>query len=53
MALDSENLGMIESAILNIMKLKYHYPDYNYSSLIDPATENIIIVLSPVFYYII
>ena len=35
-ALESENLGMIESAILNVMKLKYHYPDYDYSSLIEP-----------------
>ena len=33
-ALESNNLGMIESAIINIMKLKYHYPEYNYSSLV-------------------
>lgn len=35
-ALESENRGMIESAIINIMKLKYNYPDYDYSSLIQP-----------------
>jgi len=35
-ALESDNLGMIESAILNTMSLKYHYPDYDYSSLIEP-----------------
>ena len=35
-ALESENLGMIESAILNILKLKHYYPDCDYSSLIDP-----------------
>ena len=34
MALESDNLGMIESAIINVMKLKHHYPEYNYSSLI-------------------
>lgn len=34
-ALESDNQGMIESAILNIMSLKYHYPDYDYSSLIE------------------
>jgi hypothetical protein len=35
-ALESDNLGMIESATINIMKLKYRYPDYDYSSLIKP-----------------
>jgi hypothetical protein len=35
-ALESDNLGMIESAILNVMKLKFNYPDYDYSSLIEP-----------------
>jgi hypothetical protein len=35
-ALESNNLGMIESAILNTMNLKYHYPNYDYSSLIEP-----------------
>ena len=35
-ALESDNLGMTESAILNILKLKYYYPDYDYSSLIEP-----------------
>ena len=35
-ALESDNLGMIESAILNVMKLKFNYPDYDYSSLIKP-----------------
>jgi hypothetical protein len=41
-ALESDNLGMIESAIINVMKLKYQYPDYNYSSLVQPlaALEN-------------
>jgi len=34
-ALESNNIGMIESAILNIMNLKYHYPDYDYSSLVE------------------
>jgi hypothetical protein len=35
-ALESENLGMVESAIINVMSLKYHYPDCDYSSLIQP-----------------
>jgi len=35
-ALEGDNLGMIESATINVMKLKYHYPDYDYSSLIEP-----------------
>ena len=35
-ALESDNLGMIESAIINIMNLKFHYPNYDYSSLIEP-----------------
>ena len=38
-ALESENLGMVESAILNVMKLKHHYPDYDYSSLIQPLAS--------------
>ena len=35
-ALESDNFGMIESAILNVMNLKFHYPDYDYTSLIVP-----------------
>lgn len=35
-ALESDNLGATESAILNTMNLKFHYPDYDYSSLIQP-----------------
>ena len=35
-ALESKNLGMIESAILNTMNIKFHHPDYDYSSLIEP-----------------
>ena len=34
-ALESDNLGMIESALINIMKLKYNYPDYDYTSLVQ------------------
>ena len=37
-ALESENPGMVESAIMNVMSLKYNYPDYDYSSLIEPLT---------------
>ena len=41
-ALESDNLGMIESAIINVMKLKHRYPVYDYSSLVEPlaALEN-------------
>jgi len=35
-ALESDNLGMIESAIINVMRLKFTYPDYDYSSLLQP-----------------
>ncbi len=34
-ALKSENPGVTESAIINIMKLKYHYPEYDYLTLVD------------------
>jgi hypothetical protein len=39
-ALESDNLGMIESALINVMKLKHNYPDNNYTSLI-PALESL------------
>jgi hypothetical protein len=38
-ALESDNLGMIESAIINVMRLKYNYPDYDYSSLLQPLAS--------------
>jgi hypothetical protein len=38
-ALESDNSGMIESAIINVMKLKYNYPDYDYSSLVQPLAS--------------
>jgi hypothetical protein len=37
-ALESENPGMVESAVINIMKLKHQYPTYDYSALIEPLT---------------
>ena len=35
-ALESDNAGMMESAIINIMRLKYTSPDFDYQTLIEP-----------------
>ncbi len=38
-ALDSKNNGLIESAIVNIMKLKMIYPHRDYSKMIDKLDQ--------------
>jgi transcription termination factor NusB len=34
-ALKCENIGVVESAIINLMALKYYYPDNDYSSVVE------------------
>jgi hypothetical protein len=38
-ALNSDNNGMIESAIVNVVKLKMHSPCMNYSQIIEKLEE--------------
>ena len=34
-ALENDNPGMTESAIINIMSLKYYYPQYDYQQIVN------------------
>jgi hypothetical protein len=38
-ALESDNAGVIESAILNTMNLKYTYPEEDYQALMKPLAQ--------------
>jgi hypothetical protein len=34
-ALQNKNEGLVESAMVNLIKMKYHYPDLDYSKIIE------------------